>query len=102
MARASARLGGRRTSMSNEIPSADGDSIPRAFLASRGERLSRLLDQVVPGLADWCVLDLLDEDGALARLAVRASEALPGGLAAALAREDRLDLNTQRGPARAF
>ncbi len=44
--------------------------------------LRRLCRTLVPGLADWCVVDLLDEQGRLRRLAVehREPDRLPAGL----------------------
>src|SRR5437762_13092756 len=32
--------------------------------------LSRVAELAVPGLADWCVVDLLDDDGRIRRVAV--------------------------------
>ena len=36
--------------------------------------LATLADLVVPRLADWCIVDLVDEDGTLRRVAVRAAD----------------------------
>jgi signal transduction histidine kinase len=55
-----------------------------AFLADAGHALAESLDYsvtlatladlVVPRLADWCIVDLVEEDGALRRVAVRAAD----------------------------
>jgi len=36
--------------------------------------LSTLADLIVPRLADWCIVDLVEEDGAMRRVAVRAAD----------------------------
>jgi PAS domain S-box-containing protein len=55
-----------------------------AFLAEAGHvlgnsleydvTLSTLADLVVPRLADWCIVDIVEEDGTLQRVAVRAAD----------------------------
>ncbi len=65
-----------------------------AFLAEATHRLGATLDveptlnQVaqlaVPTLADWCTVDLLEEDGAIRRVAVAHADASKGRIAAAL------------------
>jgi PAS domain S-box-containing protein len=50
--------------------------------ASPEGRLIELLDLIVPSFADWCAIDVADEQGVLKRLAVRHSEchAVAGGV----------------------
>jgi PAS domain S-box-containing protein len=79
------------------------------FLAKAGTRLSSSLDYpttlasvanlAVPYLADWCVIDVLEEDGSLDRLAMTHQD--PEKIALAHELEERYppDLDAQRGVA---
>ncbi|HEX3057612.1 MAG TPA: ATP-binding protein [Gaiellaceae bacterium] len=68
-----------------------------AFLAEAGRllgesleydvTLSTLADLVVPRLADWCIVDLVEDDGTLQRVAVRAADRGKQALLDALHRE---------------
>ena len=49
--------------------------------------LSTLADLVVPRLADWCIVDLVEDDGTLQRVAVRAADPAKQALLDALHRE---------------
>ncbi|HLL85020.1 MAG TPA: PAS domain-containing protein, partial [Longimicrobium sp.] len=71
-------------------------------MAPRTEQLTALLDQVVPALADWCVIDVLDDDGLLSRRAARTADPAKAERVAELLRGPGLDLNAPRGAARAF
>jgi GAF domain-containing protein len=63
-----------------DVTAAKRDELRTRFLAHAGEVLGASLDPertlrdlaalIVPGLADWCAIDLLSEDGALQRVAV--------------------------------
>ncbi|MGH2999182.1 MAG: GAF domain-containing protein, partial [Gaiellaceae bacterium] len=67
------------------------------FLAEAGHVLARSLDYdatlatladlVVPRLADWCIVDLAEDDGTLRRVAVRAADPLKQAVLGALHRE---------------
>ncbi|HEY2072060.1 MAG TPA: GAF domain-containing protein, partial [Gaiellaceae bacterium] len=49
--------------------------------------LSTLADLVVPRLADWCIIDLVEDDGTLRRVAVRAADPRKQSVLNALHRE---------------
>jgi signal transduction histidine kinase len=80
-ARTEAETAARRAAFLSEVSAALSTSLdPRQTL----ERLARL---AVPELADWCVIDLRREDGALERIAAAHADPARQPLAARLARD---------------
>lgn len=61
------------------------------------ERLSNLTRLVVPALADWCAVDVLDNDGAIRRVAVAHVDPAKVELAHELQRRYPVDPNAPRG-----
>lgn len=62
------------------------------------QTLARFAELVTPLLADWCVVDLLAEDGAIRRLAVAHADAEQRARGWAIARRYPIDLAAPFGP----